>query len=93
MFGFNYDKSTIKAIREIKILKALKNENIVQLKEMIVYDKDTDTEITPELAETAGLINGDIFMMFEFCDFDLSGLLRSPKVVIAYMLITNSNRN
>ena len=48
---------------------------------MIIYDEHADTDITPDLAQSVGLIHGDIFMSFEFCDFDLSGLLRSPKVV------------
>ena len=48
---------------------------------MIIYDQQTDAEITQEVATTAGIVNGDIFMVFEYCDFDLSGLLRSNKVV------------
>lgn len=72
----------VQAIREIKILKALNHENIVRLKEILLYDKDADAEdVSAETAESTGLVHGDIFMMFEFCDFDLSGLLRSPYVV------------
>lgn len=65
----------------MKILKALKHENIVSLKEMITYDSENDTDMTSELAQTTGIVHGDIFMMFEFCEFDLSGLMRNPKVV------------
>ncbi len=70
----------VQAIREIKLLKALNHENIVHLKEIVTFDVAVDIDIPPE----AGLIQGDIFMAFEFCDFDLSGLLRSPKVVSNY---------
>jgi len=75
-----------KAIREMKILKALKHENIVSLKEMVTYDTENDNDITPEMAQNTGIVHGDIFMMFEFCEFDLSGLMRNPKVV-SYMFL------
>jgi hypothetical protein len=49
---------------------------------MVIYDSEVDKDITTDLADKAGLVHGDIFMKFEFCEFDLSGLLRSPKAVI-----------
>jgi hypothetical protein len=42
-----------------------------------VYDASQDGEEF----QSNGLIDGDVFMVFEFCDYDLSGLLRNPYVV------------
>jgi len=56
----------ITAIREIKILKELHNENIVQLKE-IVTSKATK--------ENRG--KQSIYMVFEYMDHDLTGLMMS----------------
>ena len=59
----------ITALREIRILRALKHENIVQLLEIIACDSsgDDDERFKP----------GDVFMVFEYLDFDLEGLLKS----------------
>ena len=63
-------------------MKALTHENIVRLREIVIYDTDLDREeVNEQTAQSTGLVHGDIFMMFEYCDFDLSGLLRSPSVV------------
>jgi len=53
----------ITAIREIKILKALRHPNIVQLRDVVS-------------SHVPGR-EGDVFMVFEFCDHDLTGLLES----------------
>jgi len=54
----------ITAIREIKILKELRHQNIVQLKEIVTSDPSPDGQ--------AG-----IFMVFEYMDHDLTGLMMS----------------
>jgi hypothetical protein len=41
-------------------------------------DDDTDGSMKQE---THGFAAGDVFMVFEFVDFDLSGLMKSPSVV------------
>lgn len=56
----------ITAIREIKILKELDHENIVKLKE-IVTSKATDYNRG----------KGSIYMVFEYMDHDLTGLMDS----------------
>jgi serine/threonine protein kinase len=71
------------AIREIRILKSLKHENIIALKEIIVYkDEDENEEhSSSDLFGEGGLVKGDIFMVFEYCFGDLSGLLKTKEVV------------
>jgi cyclin-dependent kinase 12/13 len=59
----------ITAIREVKILKALKHENIVQLKE-IVTSKDQ------------GDIPKNVFMVFEYLEYDLTGIIETPEIKI-----------
>ena len=65
----------VTAIREIKILKYLRtlnHENVVDLREIIVYDdeKDEDEEQNKEFS------HGDVFMVFELVEFDLYGMYR-----------------
>lgn len=58
----------ITAIREVKILKALRgHENIVNLRE-IVTSKD-QTEIPK-----------NVFMVFEYLEYDLTGVLETPEI-------------
>lgn len=66
------------AIREIKILNMMKHENIVQLREVITYYEE-DKEEDPALATHTDLIPGDVFMVFEYVDYELANLLKSPK--------------
>mmetsp|Transcript_26889 Transcript_26889/g.34501 ORF Transcript_26889/g.34501 Transcript_26889/m.34501 type:complete len:559 (-) Transcript_26889:303-1979(-) len=60
----------ITAIREVKILKALHHSNIVQLKE-IVTSKDQ------------GDIPKNVFMVFEYLEYDLTGIIESPEIKIS----------
>ena len=60
----------ITAIREVKILKALNHSNIVQLKE-IVTSKDQ------------GDIPKNVFMVFEYLEYDLTGIIESPEIKIS----------
>lgn len=57
----------ITAIREVKILKVLNHVNIVKLKE-IVTSKDQ------------GEIPKNVFMVFEYLEFDLTGILETPEI-------------
>jgi len=59
----------ITAIREIKILKNLRHPNIVRLRE-IVTSKASDNNKQ----------KGSVYMVFEYADHDLMGLLLSPRV-------------
>jgi len=58
----------ITAIREVKILKALHHANIVQLKELVTSK------------EQGGEIPKNVFMVFEYLEYDLTGVLDSPEI-------------
>eukprot|EP00735_Rhodelphis_limneticus_P015373 TRINITY_DN9605_c0_g1::TRINITY_DN9605_c0_g1_i1::g.12177::m.12177 TRINITY_DN9605_c0_g1::TRINITY_DN9605_c0_g1_i1::g.12177 ORF type:complete len:526 (+),score=36.08,sp/Q5JK68/CDKC2_ORYSJ/49.22/1e-137,Pkinase/PF00069.20/2e-74,Pkinase_Tyr/PF07714.12/4.2e-35,Kinase-like/PF14531.1/15,Kinase-like/PF14531.1/0.0011,APH/PF01636.18/0.0042,Kdo/PF06293.9/0.15 TRINITY_DN9605_c0_g1_i1:138-1715(+) len=59
----------ITAIRELKILRSLRHENIVRLKEIVV---SKETEFNKSKSH--------IYMVFEYIDHDLTGLLESPDI-------------
>ena len=61
----------ITAVREIKILRQLKHKNIINLKE-IVTDKQEAVDFRKE--------KGSFYLVFEFMDHDLMGLLDSGLV-------------
>lgn len=66
----------VTALREIKILKLLKHDNIVNLKEIVTYDgSDKSAEFKKE-----GFLRGDVFMVLDYMDYDLAGLLESPHI-------------
>ncbi|GER49609.1 cyclin dependent kinase C [Striga asiatica] len=70
----------ITAIREIKILKKLQHENVINLKE-IVTSPGTASNLS--LKAEKGMINqiqynGSIYMVFEYMDHDLTGLSDRP---------------
>ena len=78
------------AIREIKILKAVTHVNIVKLFSIITYIPGVDDEKDEKgarslLEETHGFAAGDIFMVFEYVDYDLSGLLKCRDVALTEM--------
>ncbi len=79
------DKETqgfpVTALREIKILNLMNHENIVKLREIITFDKENSSE--QESLKTKGIDLGDVFMVFEFVDYDLGGLLKSPNFQIS----------
>jgi len=62
----------ITAIREIKILKVLRHQNIVRLKEIMMFGSGNESDERFKV--------GDVFMVFEYVDFDLAGLLDSEHV-------------
>jgi cyclin-dependent kinase 12/13 len=57
----------ITAIREVKILKALNHPNIVNLKEIVT-------------SKEAGEIPKNVFMVFEYSEYDLTGILETPDI-------------
>lgn len=63
------------AIREIKLLKLLRHENIVNLKE-IVTGKGTKGEGRDDSKKP----KGSIYMVFEYMDHDLTGLMDTPTI-------------
>lgn len=56
----------ITSIREMKILKILNHENIVKLHDVIIYTKATDGD-----HDSRGICDGDVFIVFEYVEFDL----------------------
>jgi cyclin-dependent kinase 12/13 len=78
------------AIREIKILKNVmgKHPNLVNLFNMVTYCPEIDDEKEgPSRQVTHGFNAGDIFMVFEYVDYDLSGLLKCRDVQLTEMHI------
>lgn len=67
----------VTAIREIKILNLMNHENIVKLREILTYDREGDEREKNELKQK-GISPGDVFMVFEYIEYDLDGLLKSP---------------
>jgi cyclin-dependent kinase 12/13 len=70
----------ITAIREIKILKRVQHANIVQLKDVVSshsyslpLSTNTATDPPNSLYSHATFKEGDVFMVFEFMDHDLTG--------------------
>lgn len=59
----------ITALREIKILQVLRHENIVRL-----------IEICSTKASAANKFKSQFYLVFEFCEHDLAGLLSNPAV-------------
>lgn len=57
----------ITAIREVKILKALNHENIVQLKEIVTSKDHTD-------------IPKNVFLAFEYLEYDLTGIIETREI-------------
>ncbi|KAJ6814679.1 cyclin-dependent kinase C-2 [Iris pallida] len=65
----------ITAIREIKILKKLHHENVIQLKEIVTSPgPEKDEQGRPD----GNKYKGSIYMVFEYMDHDLTGLSDRP---------------
>jgi len=58
----------ITALREVKILKALRHPNIVNLKEIVTSK------------EQGGDFPKNVFMVFEYLEYDLFGVLETPEI-------------
>jgi len=57
----------ITAIREVKILTALNHPNIVKLKEIVTSKEKNE-------------IPKNVFMVFEYLEYDLTGILETPEI-------------
>lgn len=57
----------ITAIREVKILKALNHSNVVNLLEIVT-------------SKEKGEIPKNVFMVFEYLEYDLTGVLETPEI-------------
>lgn len=64
------------AIREIKLLKTLHHENIVNLKEIVTGKGVASTDPMDDPKKP----KGSIYMVFEYMDHDLTGLMDTPTV-------------
>ncbi|GKV28851.1 hypothetical protein SLEP1_g37842 [Rubroshorea leprosula] len=64
----------ITAIREIKILKKLNHKNVIELKEIVISQDDEKNE-QERLPHGGNKYKGGIYMVFEYMDHDLSGLM------------------
>ncbi|XP_074557486.1 cyclin-dependent kinase C-2-like [Curcuma longa] len=65
----------ITAIREIKILKKLHHQNVIQLKEIVTSPgPEKDEQGEPD----GNKYKGSIYMVFEYMDHDLTGLSDRP---------------
>lgn len=65
----------VTALREIKILHSLNHENVVHLREVMAYggdETDNESQLLPH-----GFVVGDVFMSFEYVDYDLSVVLKA----------------
>jgi cyclin-dependent kinase 12/13 len=75
------------AIREIKLLKTLHHENIVTLKEIVTgsggkrsASEALDEADHPERSSRGNKPKGSIYMVFEYMDHDLTGLMDTPSI-------------
>ncbi|XP_022880663.1 cyclin-dependent kinase C-1-like [Olea europaea var. sylvestris] len=65
----------ITAIREIKILKKLQHENVIKLKEIVT---SPGPEVEDQGKPDGNKYKGNIYMVFEYMDHDLTGLADRP---------------
>eukprot|EP01037_Dinobryon_pediforme_P042288 gene42288-52552_t len=65
----------VTALREIKILASLNHKNVVHLREVVTYGGDESHN--EEHLVKQGFNIGDVFMVFEYVDYDLSGVLKA----------------
>ncbi|KAL8472119.1 hypothetical protein ACS0TY_028735 [Phlomoides rotata] len=65
----------ITAIREIKILKKLHHENVIQLREIVT---SPGREVNEQAMPEDNKYKGSIYMVFEYMDHDLTGLADRP---------------
>ena len=63
----------VPSLREIRILKQLKHENIISMKEIVTCSCAGDAKFKVD----------DVFMAFEYCDFDLGAILTSREVKLS----------
>ena len=78
--GFNGFPVT--TVREISILKSLKNENLVDLKGIVRAQSSSD--VNKEKGKDVKYDAGSIFMIFEYTNYDLAGLINNHNVKFTY---------
>eukprot|EP01083_Nonionella_stella_P091893 257008_1 len=69
----------ITAIREIKILKALDHPNIVPLMD-VVTSTSRKKQQSWDSQSAIGADSTDVYMVFEYLDHDLAGIMANPEV-------------
>lgn len=74
----------ITAIREIKLLQQLDHPNVLRLLDVVSHPphheyQQYDGESHERSCSSCGPVMRDVFMVFEFCDHDLAGLLESKQ--------------
>uniref|UniRef100_A0A6A7G8S3 Cyclin-dependent kinase C-1 n=1 Tax=Hirondellea gigas TaxID=1518452 RepID=A0A6A7G8S3_9CRUS len=74
----------ITAIREIKILKALDHPNILPLLDVVTSSAQLDNWSSSSKRQKTGDKNADpeIYMVFEYLDHDLAGIMRNHEVTL-----------
>jgi len=60
----------ITALREVKLLKGLKHPNMVTLKEIVCSNEQGENGSLPK----------NVFMVFEYLEYDLTGVLETPEI-------------
>ena len=60
------------------------NINVIKMREIALYDTSVDDE---SFVSKYNLMHGDVFMVFEYCDYDLFGILHAPGVVCTVVVV------
>ncbi|KAI3383807.1 hypothetical protein SNEBB_010227 [Seison nebaliae] len=68
----------ITAVREIKILKELRHPNIVSLKDVVSEEDDNSSQTTTDTISEISF-----YLVFEYCEFDLYGILDNHDITIS----------
>lgn len=77
------------AVREITLLKSLRHENIVNLQEIVTGKGEAGK---PSRSGHSAKPRGSCYMVFEYMDHDLTGLLDTPDVKFTEAQIKNYTR-
>eukprot|EP00127_Corallochytrium_limacisporum_P004159 Clim_evm104s157 gene=Clim_evmTU104s157 len=82
------DGFPITAIREIKLLSRLNHKNLVSLLEIVTdQGKEESANGENDHINPLKLANLSLYLVFEYCDYDLSGLLRSGLVTLSELQV------
>lgn len=75
----------VTALREIKILHSLNHKNIVHMREVVTYGGDESHNDSHLVGQ--GFVVGDVFMVFEYVEYDLSVILKAKHFELSPDLI------
>jgi len=75
----------VTAIREIKILNLMNHKNVVHLHEIVTYEQ-SGSEAESSYRDK-GIGFGDVFMVFEYVDYDLSVLLKNERFQVTPIIM------